>query len=515
MDYTQLLQGGDPDEYKLKHQYSKLDNERESINSRNEQYAGWTLPSLFPTTEEDEQAEVQYDYQSLGAQLVNSLANKVVKTLFHPARPFFKLDLSAKQREEQLSAKGTEAQLDKELASVERKGLKTFNKTNSLTEYVKAAKLAIVTGEALIQSDSNNNKIIHSQRNYVVERDRVGGLVRCIIRERKRVSSLPRRLKRIAIAELVNPTPDEYVDIFTGIVRDGTKYYVWQEIEDFMVGHYKAGVYSIETLEFKFMIWDWMKGRNYGIGLVEHNAGDFNALSRIARAIDDYTVIATDLKILVNPTGSTDIKAINESASGAAVAGVEDDISILKYEVAQVAEFLQWRYEKLERTLGAQFLMTSAVTRDAERVTAEEIRRNAMDLENAHGGIYSRWALQIQRPEAQAILRALDDRLAKIDVTILTGLDSLSRATELDNMRAFLADLASLAEVPESVLIRMRIEDVMAIMGAGHSVDYDKFMRTPDEVKAEQERIIKMNAANAGNEAGAVAQAQGAAQPTE
>lgn len=512
MDYSQLLTNSELDEYKLQNQYSKLDNEREAINSRNEQYAGWTLPSLFPTTEEDETAEVQYDYQSLGAQLVNSLANKIVKTLFHPARPFFKIDLSDKQRKELVTVKGGEAQLDKELASVERKGLKAFNKTNSLTEYVKAAKLAVVTGEALIQSDANNNKVIHSQRNYVVERDRVGGLIRCIIREKKRLSSLPKRIQRVARRELTNATPDTLVDLYTGILRVGVDYYVWQEVDDFAIGHYKAGKYTRDTLPFKFMIWDWMKGRTYGIGLVEHNAGDFNALSRLANAIDDYTIIATDLKILVNPTGSTDIAGINKAASGAAVAGLEEDIHILKYEVAQVAEFLQWRYEKLERTLGAQFLMTSATTRDAERVTAEEIRRNAMELENMHGGIYSRWALQVQHPEARAILQNLESSLSKIDVTILTGLDSLSRATELDNMRAFLTDMAQMAEIPQAVLIRMKIEDIMAIIGAGHGVDYDKFMRSEKEVEVEQKKIMEMNAANAGNEAGAIAQAQAPAQ---
>jgi len=494
MNYEQMLKTGRPDELKLKSQYSKLDNERETINSRNEQYAGWTLPSLFPKDEEDETAEVQYDYQSLGAQLVNSLANKVVKTLFHPARPFFKVDLTGKQRAEQISARGSEAQLDKELAALERKGLKSFNKTNSLTEYVKAAKLAIVTGEALIQSnEATNDKTIHSQRNYVVERDRVGGTVRCIIREKKRLTSLPRRIQRVAKAELSNAQPDTLVDLYTGIIRVGKYYYVWQEVEDSAaIG--LPGRYSKATLPFKFMVWDWMKGRTYAIGLVEHNAGDFNSLSRLAAAIDDYTIIATDLKILVNPSGQTDIGAINKAASGAAVPGLKDDISILKYEVAQVAEFLQWRYEGLQRTLGAQFLMSSATTRDAERVTAEEIRRNAMELENMHGGIYSRWAIQIQHPEARAILRMMSDKLAQIDVTILTGLDSLSRATELDNMRAYILDLAQLASLPKEVLIRTKIESIMAILGAGHSVDYDKFMRNEQETREEEERLMKQQA---------------------
>lgn len=514
MDFNKLFVTGTLDDFKLMNQYSKLDAERESINTRNEQYAGWTLPSLFPSDEEDETVEVQYDYQSLGAQLVNSLANKIVKTLFHPARPFFKVDLTEKQRQEQMSAKGGEAQLDKELAALERKGLKTFNKTNSLTEYVKAAKLAIVTGECLIQSTDYNDKIVHSQRNYVVERDRVGGTVRCIIREKKRISSLPRRLMRIVKAAKQESTPDTIVDLYTGIMRVGNNFVVWQEIEDIAIGG-SAGKYTLETLPFKFMMWDWMKGRTYAIGLVEHLAGDFNSLSRLAAAIDDFTLISTDLKILVNPSGQTDIAGLNKASSGAAVAGKEEDISILKYEVADAANFLQWRYEKLERTLGAQFLMASATTRDAERVTATEIRRDAIELESVHGGIYSRWAIQVQKPEAQAILRGMDDKLAQLDVTILTGLDSLSRATELENMRAFFQDLAPLAELPESVLVRTKVEELMAIIGAGHGVDYDKFMRNEEETKIEQKRIADNQAMLAGREAQAVTQGQASAQPTE
>jgi hypothetical protein len=95
-----------------------------------------------------------------------------------------------------------------------------------------------------------------------------------------------------------------------------------------------------------------------------------------------------------------------------------------------------------------------------------------------------------------------------IEPVIVTGLESLSRNSELDNFRAFMQDMIILADVPDEVKLWMKFEDVIATLGAGHGVDYKKFLKDEKQVAAEREQAIQQQAQAAGMEASAVAQAE-------
>ena len=84
-------------ETELKAQFDFLIGERSYLEHRWEDYAGWTLPYLFPHEEYFSTTEMQHDYNSLGAQALNHLSNKIAVTLFPPSRPFFKIELTPEQ----------------------------------------------------------------------------------------------------------------------------------------------------------------------------------------------------------------------------------------------------------------------------------------------------------------------------------------------------------------------------------------------------------------------------------
>ena len=54
--------------------------------------------------------------------------------------------------------------------------------------------------------------------------------------------------------------------------------------------------------------------------------------------------------------------------------------------------------QKIEERLAAAFLLNSSVQRDAERVTAEEVRFMAQELESTLGGVYSVLSQEFQLP---------------------------------------------------------------------------------------------------------------------
>jgi len=83
---------------------------------------------------------------------------------------------------------------------------------------------------------------------------------------------------------------------------------------------------------------------------------------------------------LVNPNGTTDPRALETAENGAIIEGMEQDVSTLglnKYNDYRVAlETITTINERLSYA----FLLNSAVQRNGDRVTAEEIRyqRNAL-----------------------------------------------------------------------------------------------------------------------------------------
>jgi hypothetical protein len=162
----------------------------------------------------------------------------------------------------------------------------------------------------------------------------------------------------------------------------------------------------------------------------------------------------------------------------------------------------------VERRIAAAFLLNNSVTRDAERVTAEEIRMQAQELEGSYGGVYSRLATELQLPLAKRLLKKFDPLLKDVEPVIVTGLDSLSRNSELDRTRAFFNDLVQLSDVPEEVALRIDYGKLIAMLGAGHGITYTNLLKSEDDVKKAQAERAKQEAQAAGQMAQAEAQAQ-------
>ena len=496
-------------EFVLRQEFQTSDYARENTITRCEKYASWTIPTAFTDTPVMEYDEMQLDYQSVGAQAVTNLSNKIMMALFQPSRPFFRMNLTKEQRAE-LSGTGLEdAQIDAALAEAEREAMRNMNNTNARITMHEVMPQLIITGNSLLHApkDAKQNMTAYSLRDYIIKRDLRGNLVKCIVKETKSVSGLSDELADIAIA--AGYMSDDEVSIYTGIQRVGEdQYFVHQELEDLCYCHKKVGVYTKDTLPWIPLTWSLARGKDYGTGLVELYSGDFHKLSNLSEAIVDYTTVMTDVKNLVHPAGMTDVREITEAPSGAYVHGREEDIYIHQPQVGNVTDFLSAQFDTTARRIGAAFLLTNSVTRDAERVTAVEIRMQAQELEGSLGGVYTRLATTLQLPLAKRELRNLDPVFKDIEPIIVTGLESLSRNSELDNFRAFMQDMIILADVPEEVKMWMKFEDVIATLGAGHGVDYKKFLKDADAVKAEKEAAMQAQAQMAGMEANAVAQAE-------
>jgi hypothetical protein len=73
---------------------------------------------------------------------------------------------------------------------------------------------------------------------------------------------------------------------------------------------------------------------------------------------------------------------------------------------------------------------------------------------------------------------------------IVTGMDSLSRAAEIDNLRLFFADLQLLNTVPEDIRAGIDVPGLMQVIGTARQVEYKSFTKTAAQMQAEQEAAL-------------------------
>jgi hypothetical protein len=137
------------------------------------------------------------------------------------------------------------------------------------------------------------------------------------------------------------------------------------------------------------------------------------------------------------------------------------------------------------------FLLHTAVTRDAERVTAEEIRLQAAELESTLGGIYTNLSFLLQYPIARKLLNNLDPAYKKLKVTILTGLEALSRFSDLENWKRLIMDLANMNNIPPAAAAWIKYGDLIKILAVGYALDYTKVLKTQEEFEKDQAQAMK------------------------
>ncbi len=484
----------------LKVAFEQAQGERGTYENRWEDYSGWTIPHLYPDDNLAEGTEFQHDYQSLGAQAVNHLSNKIVMTLFAPARPFFRLELTQEQKRELRGRGISSADIETLTGTVEKEAMRNMEKVRLRTSVITAVKHLITLGNSLLyfpdkEGDALKNSQVYSLRDYIVRRDLSGNVLQIITKDRRVCRTLPEELR--LQCEVKGHKEEDKIDLYTGITRreDG-KFFVKQELGEVGIASTDFGIIPAADLPWVPLTWNLTRGEDYGVGLVEEFAGDFSVYSQLSESVLNLASLAADIKILVNPMGQTDVKTLNESEAGTYVHGLETDISYLQLEKLADFKFVQETMADYSRRIGAAFLLNTQVTRDAERVTAEEIRLQANELESSLGGVYSRLAEEMQQPLARMLIGTVNSALKDIEPTVLTGIESLSRNSEHEQMMLFLNDLTIFNNVPDDMKSEIKLSDMAKILATNRGIEHDKFLKTTEEKNAEQE-AAKAQAADA------------------
>jgi hypothetical protein len=488
--------------------WQRMDGMKQSLMHRIENYASLTIPKVcLPDGFDQLSTDQAHDYQSIGAQAVNHLTNKLMMAMFAPSRPFFRAEVGVKTQAEAAQAGLSDTDLAHIMAKVERGAVKELDRRAQRPKLYTVMKHLIIAGNVLLVLDTKTKTMrVMGLRYFCVKRDHKGDLHTLIVKECVKFNELEQDVQDSLPALF---TGEGEVEHYRYIKRNANgDYEMTQWVNDIQLPAKFNGKWPAKKLPYRVLTWDLGDDADYGTGLVEEYVGDFEALSTLSEAVVDGAVLGTEYRWMVNPTGQTSADDLNSSKNGDALPGKGEDVVPTQGgnpNAITVADAVLQRYE---RRVATGFLMLSSVTRDAERVTAEEVRLTAQELETSFGGTYSTLAANIQEPVANWLLTVIDMAVDGLDieVTIVTGLDSLSRNGDLENLRLALGDLAQVTQLPEHLQGRIKFQAIAQFVGAGRGIDLTPFIMSDQEYAQQQQaamesRVTETTASAAGEAA--------------
>lgn len=472
--------------------WDKLDGSRKGLLDRCELYSRWTIPKIFPPSGREQNHEaLTHDFQSLGAQCCNSLSNRLVMGLFAPSRPFFRLTPTLKKKREMTQIPAAQQKLlDNGLSVVEKDASDVIDNLAVRTKLYDMFKHLLITGNAMMVMDDKSIRIL-GLRNYVVLRDNDGAVRELIIKERVHKDALDKNARIYCESVMgFKSDADDCVNHFRWIKVAPNGFTEVQWVENVKLPMEFNSKYTAEDMPYRAVTWDLASGDHYGTGLVEDNQADFAALSALSKATIQAAILASQFKWLVNPMGMTTPEDFVDSENGAAIPGKQGDVTPLAANLDAKLQTNLAVNEVYVNRIGAAFMLQSAVTRHAERVTTYELRMNAEELEGGLGGAYSRIAADVQLPMAHWCLKRVDRSVLgkEIQPTIVTGLAALSRVGDRDRLGSFLQGSAVLANIPDDVRGRLRVDVILADLASAEGFARDTYVMDEAEYQEQQTR---------------------------
>lgn len=469
--------------------WNKLNANRGGHLSRCRECAEVTIPAVLPPEGADENTKLDSPYQGFGARAVNSLASKLLITILPANTPFIKLSMPvmvAKEMANKMGDKKFETEIQSKLALVEQAHAQYVESRAYRVQMFKALKYLIVTGNVLLEMTGEGLLKVHRLDKYVVRRNPSGQVVEVVLRERISPDEVPEALKQ------EKPQTDEgkdqkYVDMFTGCRLVNGAWVLEQEIYGKPVPG-SSETYPKDKSPFIALGWMVADGENYGRGPVEEYLGDFIAVDGLEKNLLEGSAIMSLVKFLVDPNSTTDAKELEDTPNGGFVEGREQDVQVL--QVQKYADF-RAALEQVGRVsdrLAKAFLMVDSIQRDAERVTAEEIRILANEIEDTLGGIYSILSQDLQLPFARLVIQQMKKEKLypplppDVQPSITTGFEALGRGHDLQKLRGLLEDLTPLG--PEVIQRYLNVADYIERCAIARGVDTTNLVNDEETIAA-------------------------------
>ena len=479
---------------KARERYNQLSTGRRQFLDKAIDCSELTLPYLIQddTSTKPNHESLKVPWQSVGAKCVVTLAAKLMLAVLPPQTTFFKLQM----REDKLGEEFTpeiRSELDLSFSKMERMIMDYIAATNDRVVIHQALKHLIAGGNSLIYMHKQGLKNYPLSR-YVVNRDGNGNVLEIVTKE-----LISRKVMEFEIPDPVTNTgidesdkkDKEDVEVYTYVkLIDGQ--WVWhQEAFDKILpgSRSTAPKNASPWLPLRFNVVD---GEDYGRGRVEEFLGDLKTLEGLSQALVEGSSAAAKVIFLVSPSSTTKPSAIAKAGNGAIVQGRAEDVQVV--QVGKTADFSTAANmsQTIEKRLLEAFLVMNI--RNAERVTAEEVRLTQLELEQQLGGIFSLLTVEFLIPYLNRTLLVLQrsrqiPKLPKdiVRPTIVAGINALGRGQDRESLTQFVGTIAQTLG-PEALINFINPLEAIKRLAAAQGIDILNLVKTEEQLQQERQQ---------------------------
>ena len=475
--------------------YERLKSDREPYKTRAEDCAKYTIPALFPKEADNGSTDYETPYQSVGARGVNNLSSKLLLALFPANAPFFRLSVRDDVMDYLQQEPQVKQEIEQKLVQIEQT-IQRYIENNQIRVTIhEALKQLVVAGNCLLFLPPKEGGIkLYRLNNYVVQRDAMGHVIQLVTVDRLSVATIPEDVLNLSDTPYTDPA--QQVDIYTHVYynAEDNRYYSYQEIDEKLIPGYEQE-FPVEACPWIPLRLMKMDGESYGRSYCEEYLGDLKTLEGLQKAIVELAAIAASIIYLVNPNGITQPRKLQRAKNGGFVPGRPEDVIPLQVQKTSDLQIAKGTADAIEARLSYAFMLNSAVQRQAERVTAEEIRYVAGELEDTLGGIYSILSQELQLPLVRRIMIQLmsTGQISElpqdiVQPAITTGVEALGRGHDLNKLTTF---LSIVGQIPEATQVIEWSNFITAVASASN-IDVTGIIKTPEQIQEEQQQAQMM-----------------------
>jgi len=477
--------------------YNQLVTDRRQFLDKAVDCSKLTLPYLIQddTSSRPTHETLNIPWQSVGSKMVVGLAAKLMLAILPPQGSFFKLQVREDKLGEDLPPEA-KSEMELSLSKMERMVMDYIAASNDRVVIHQALKHLIVGGNALLFMGKDGIKNYPLTR-YVVNRDGNGNVLEIVTKE---------LISRDVLGyEVPKPEPNTGVDDTNGSHTDDVEVYTYvkllngrwqwhQEVLDKIIPNTRSTAPK-NASPWLVLTFNSVDGEQYGRGRVEEFLGDLKSLEGLSQALVEGAAAASKVIFLVSPSSTTKPATIAKAGNGAIVQGRAEDVQVV--QVGKTADFSTAANmaQTIERRLAEAFLVMNV--RNAERVTAEEVRLTQLELEQQLGGIFSLLTVSFLIPYLDRTLLVLQrtNELPKLpkDIirpSIVAGVNALGRGQDREALTMFMGTIAQTIG-PEALGQYINPLEAIKRLAAAQGIDVLNLVKTEQQLMEAKEEMMQ------------------------
>ena len=478
--------------------YNQLQTARRQFLDKAVECSKLTLPYLItddlssrPTHE-----TLNVPWQSVGAKCCVALAAKLMLATLPPQATFFKLQVRDDKLGEDIPAEAR-SELDLSFSKMERMVMDYIAASNDRVVIHQALKHLIVGGNALLFMGKDGIKNYPLNR-YVVNRDGNGNVLEIVTKEliNKDVLGYDLPVKTPnSVSDESQGAGSEDVEVYTYVKLENGRWIWHQECHDKIIPDTRSSAPK-NASPWLVLTFNEVDGEQYGRGRVEEFLGDLKSLEGLSQALVEGAAAASKVIFLVSPSSTTKPATISKAGNGAIVQGRAEDIQVV--QVGKTADFstAAQMAQTIEKRLLEAFLVMNV--RNAERVTAEEVRLTQLELEQQLGGIFSLLTVSFLIPYLARTLLVLQrsneiPKLPKdlVRPKIVAGINALGRGQDRESLNMFIATIAQTLG-PEALMRYINPEEAIKRLAAAQGIDVLNLVKSPEQMEEEKQEAMNI-----------------------